>query len=109
MNAFARPHPARPCASPATPPAPPIGVPPQRFGNGRVELQIYPHATTTDRLAAAVTLLAGTGFRLVEATAIEATGTATAACCGAYAFDLGPGCERDGGCPHPERWGAARV
>lgn len=54
MNAL-----TRPAAAPA---APPIGARPERWGKGRVEVQLYPGATTADRLAAARTLLAGTAW-----------------------------------------------
>lgn len=50
----------------AAPPAPPIGARPERWGNGRIELQLYPAATQADRIAAAVALLAGTGFRVTK-------------------------------------------
>lgn len=49
---------------PLTPPAPPIGVSPARYGNGAIEIQIYPAATIADRLAAARTLLDGTAWRV---------------------------------------------
>jgi len=41
---------------------PPLHASPQRLGNGRVELLIYPAATTADRLAAARALLDGTAW-----------------------------------------------
>jgi hypothetical protein len=44
--------------------APPLHAMPRRFGNGRVEVQVYPAATAADRVAAAVTLLEGTGWRV---------------------------------------------
>lgn len=43
---------------------PPLHVTPQRFGNGRVEILLYPTATTADRLAAARALLDGTAWRV---------------------------------------------
>lgn len=46
------------------PPAPPAGVKPDRYGNGRVELLLYPGVTEHDRIAAAATLLAGTPFHV---------------------------------------------
>lgn len=46
------------------PPAPPVGVQPDRYGSGLVELRIYPGAPERDRIAAAVTLLAGTPFHV---------------------------------------------
>ena len=58
MNAFTWPR------RPLTPPAPPIGVRPDRYGNGNIEILIYPSATTADRIAAAVTLLQGTPWRV---------------------------------------------
>lgn len=51
-------------AAQAAPPAPPLGAQPARFGNGRVELLIYAAATEADRIAGAVTLLAGTPFHV---------------------------------------------
>ena len=39
---------------------PPSGGPREHHGNGRVEIFIYPAATERDRVAAALTLLAGT-------------------------------------------------
>jgi hypothetical protein len=53
-------------AIPAQPPAPPLGVRPTRFGEGRVELLIYPGATAIDRIRGAITLLQGTGYRIVK-------------------------------------------
>jgi hypothetical protein len=62
MNA--RVSPIRPGMFATAPPAPPIGAAPRRYGNGRVEIQIYPAATTADRLAAARLLLDGTPWRV---------------------------------------------
>lgn len=44
------------------PAPPPIGAAPARYGNGRVEIQVYPGATMQDRLAAAHTLLEGSAW-----------------------------------------------
>ena len=50
---------------PPAPPLPPVGLAtPARYGNGAVEILIYPAATIADRLAAARTLLAGTPWRV---------------------------------------------
>jgi hypothetical protein len=50
---------------PLRPPhAPPLHANPDRFGNGRVEVQVYPAASAADRVQAAVTLLRGTGYRV---------------------------------------------
>jgi len=46
------------------PPLPPVGASPTRYGNGAVEILIYPAATIADRLAAARTLLDGTPWRV---------------------------------------------
>jgi hypothetical protein len=51
-------------STPPSPPAPRARAE-QRFGNGRVEIQLYPGATVDDRLAAATTVLRGTGFTVV--------------------------------------------
>jgi hypothetical protein len=59
MNALA---PRRPPRIAPAPDLPPIGVQPEKLGNGRVEIQIYPAATEADRVAAAMTLLHGTRF-----------------------------------------------
>lgn len=48
-------------------PLPPCGVEPTRYGNGRVEIRIYPGATTADRLAAARALLHATAWRVALA------------------------------------------
>lgn len=77
LRAGATPHPAqsvttylpRPTPLPAAPP--PIGAAPQRFGNGRIELQLYPAATAHDRIAAAALLLSGTGFAITPAPETE--------------------------------------
>jgi hypothetical protein len=45
-------------------PPPPAGAHPARYGHGRVELLIHPGATEADRIAGAVTLLAGTPFHV---------------------------------------------
>lgn len=52
----------------STPPSPPAprSRAEQRFGNGRIEVQLYPAATLDDRLAAAATLLRGTGFTITS-------------------------------------------
>jgi hypothetical protein len=57
MNALA---PRRPPPTPLPRDLPPIGARPERHGNGRVEILIYPAATEADRVAAALTLLHGT-------------------------------------------------
>ena len=59
MNALA---PRRPPPTPLATNLPPRGVAPQRIGNGRVEILIYPAATEADRVAAALTLLHATRF-----------------------------------------------
>jgi hypothetical protein len=46
------------------PPPPPLGLKPERYGSGRIELQIYPGATLDDRIRAARTLLAGTPYEV---------------------------------------------
>jgi hypothetical protein len=56
----------RPTPLPAAPP--PIGAAPIRYGNGRIELQLYPAATAHDRIAAAALLLSGTGFAITPET-----------------------------------------
>jgi hypothetical protein len=59
MNALA---PRRPPPTALPRNLPPLGVRPERHGNGRVEILIYPAATDADRLAAAMTLLHGTRY-----------------------------------------------
>ncbi len=50
---------------PPSPPAP-RGLPEERWGNGRIELRLYPGVTADDRLAAALTLLRGTGLTVTR-------------------------------------------
>jgi hypothetical protein len=54
---------ARLLSCPPSPPTP-RGHPQERWGNGRIELQIYQGIGLEDRLAAAATLLRGTGFAI---------------------------------------------
>jgi hypothetical protein len=51
-------------SQPPAPPAPRSRAA-ERWGNGRIELQLYPGCHIDDRLAAAATLLRGTGFTIV--------------------------------------------